>query len=314
MAGSPVLVYNIASNSWVSDYVPPASYVAAASASATGAKPTGTGTGTGGDGSGGSNTGAIVGGIVGAIVVIGAIAGFMIYRRRQQRNTHVHSPVNTSSDDKETGAASHSTAYGSGSGGINGTSNEEELRRMQSQLENQQQQLELQRQLLALQQQTTAASQPGMVQVHQYQDPSTPYGYQPSLYYPQVPITAQTVQTVPATSPSSYAYSSSIPVVSGTGHSEIYQITTEPNFAPSPLVYMPADYVLPPGSNSVSSPDMSTVAASSSGGVTDEGMYAVSAPAKKSQGQVSGPRAYVDHAGSWSSDKPQPNNPHTALE
>ncbi|KAK3811513.1 MAG: hypothetical protein JOS17DRAFT_779919 [Linnemannia elongata] len=315
MAGSPVMVYNMATNSWVSDYVPPASYVAAASASATAAKPTGTGTGTGGDGSGGSNTGAIVGGIVGALAVIGAIVGFLIYRRRQQRNTHVHSPVRTSSDDKEIGAASHSAAHGSGSGGSNGLSNEEELRRMQSQLENQQQQLELQRQLLALQQQTSVASQPGMVQVQQYQDPSTPYGYQPPLYYPIVPTTAQTVQTIPATSPSSYAYSSSIPMVSGTGHSEIYQITTEPSFAPSPLVYMPADYVLPPGSNSVSSPDMSpTVAAPSSGGVTDQGMYAVTAPVKKSQGQMSGPHAYVDHAGSWSSDNPQPNNPHTVLE
>ncbi|KAF9313531.1 hypothetical protein BGZ91_006262 [Linnemannia elongata] len=307
LASSPVLVYNMATNSWASDYVPPASYVAAASASATGTKPTG----TGGDGSGGSNTGAIVGGIVGAIVVIGAIAGFLIYRRRQKRNTHVHSPVNTTSDDKETGAASHST----GSGGNYGNSNEEELRRIQGQLENQQQQLELQRQLLALQQQTAAASQPGMVQVQQYHDPSTPYVYQPSLYYAPVPTTSQTVQTVPATTPYTYAYSSSIPVVSGAGHSEIYQVTAEPSFAPSPLVYMPADYVLPPGSNSVSSPPMSsTVATSSSGGETDQGMHAVSAPVKKSQGQVSGPHAYVDHAGSWTSDKPQPNNPHTVIE
>ncbi|KAF9145171.1 Multiple epidermal growth factor-like domains protein 8 [Linnemannia schmuckeri] len=308
MAGSPVLIYNMGTNAWIPDYTPPASYVASANASATAAKPTGTGTGGDAAGGGGSNTGAIVGGIVGAIAVIGAIAGFLIYRRRQQRNTYVHTPVNTHSDDKETGAAALSPTSVSGGS----SSNEEELRRMQSQLENQQRQLELQRQLLALQQQSTAAaSQPVMVQ---YQDPSTPYGYQPPLYYPPVPISPHTVQTVPDTSSSSYAYSNSIPVTSGGGHSEIYQVTAEPNFAPSPLVYMPADYILPPGS--ASSPTVPTTAGSSSGGASGDVSppFAVGAPVKKSQGQVSGPQAYVNHAGSWTSDKPQPNNPHTVLD
>ncbi|KAF8932932.1 hypothetical protein BGZ47_011096 [Haplosporangium gracile] len=314
MADSPVMVYNMATNAWVPNYTPPVAYVAAASASATAAKPTGTG--TGGDAAGrGSNTGAIVGGIVGAIAVIGAIIGFLIYRRRQQRNTHTHTPVKTHSDDKETGAAAFSLT--SGSGGSN--NNEEELKRMQSQLENQQQQLELQRQLLALQQQsTTATSQPAMVQYQDpstpygYQDPSTPYGYQPPLYYPTVPISPHTMQTVPDTSSSSYAYSTSIPVVSGGGHSEIYQVTAEPIFAPTPLVYMPSDYILPP--NPVSSPAVPTTVGSSSGGAGEDAStpFVVGAPVKKSQ--VSSPQAYVGHAGSWSSDSPHPNNPHTILD
>ncbi|KAG9061060.1 hypothetical protein KI688_007689 [Linnemannia hyalina] len=314
MVASPVLVYNIATNSWGSDYVPPASYVASASASATAAKPTGTGTGTGGDASGGSNTGAIVGGIVGGIVVIGAIAGLLIYRRRQQRNTHGHSPVNTNSDDKETSAAPHSSAPVSGSGVNNGNSNEEELRRMHNQLQNQQQQLEHQRQLLTFQQQSAAASQPGMVQMHQYQEPSTSYGYQPPHYYPPVITAAQTAQTAPGVSPSSYAYSPSMPVVSGPGHSEIYQVNAEPNFGSTPHVYNPADYVHPPGSNSVPLPPMSSAIASSSGGVTDQGMYGVNAPVKNFQGQVSSPHEYVDDGGSWSNGKSQPNNPHAVLE
>ncbi|KAF9538171.1 hypothetical protein EC957_007123 [Mortierella hygrophila] len=314
LGASPVLVYNIDTNSWVSNYVPPASYVASASASATAATPTGTGTGTGtgGDASGGSNTGAIVGGIVGGIVVIGAIAGLLIYRRRQQRSTHGHSPVSTNSDDKGTSAGP-----ASGSVGNNGNSNEEELRRMQSQLQNQQQQLELQRQLLAFQQQqSAAASQPAMVQIHQYQDPSIPYGYQPSHYYPPVLTASQTVQTAPGTSPSSYSYSPSIPVVSGPGHGEIYQVNTEANFVPSPHVYNPADYVNPSGSNSVPLPPMSSAIAAPSGGVADLGMYGMGAPVKNFQGQVSSPHEYADHGSSWSNGKSQlqPSNPHAVLE
>lgn len=300
------------------EYTAPAEYVASASASMTStAKPTGTGTTTPKSGEkGGSNTGAIVGGIIGAIAVIGATVGFLFYRRRQQRNTHLHTPVK-SSDYKESGSSGSGNNNNSSS--VNRNKNEEELRRMQNQFENQQQQLELQRQLLALQQQQTvtsaAVSQPAMVQ--QYQDSTgmaaTPYGYQPLMYYPAVSSTLQTVHTVPNTS-AAYSYSTAIPAVSG-GHSEMYQQTTEPNFVPSPVVYMPADYILPPAT---SSPVISTTAASSGvgvGGGDTSSPYAVGSALMKGhgQGQVSGPQSYVDGSGGWT-EKPQPNNPHTIIE
>ncbi|KAG0289825.1 Adagio protein 3 [Linnemannia gamsii] len=311
MASSPVMIYNMDTNVWAQEYTAPADYVASASASATStAKPTTSGSGSAsGDGEkSGSNTGAIVGGIVGGIVVIAAIVGFLIYRRRQQRNTHLHTPVR-SSDDKESGSSAHVSGSGNNN---NSNRNEEELRRMQTQLENQQQQLELQRQLLALQQQQTVtsgpASQPAMVQ--QYQEPATPYGYQPPMYYPTVPTTLQTVQAVPDTS-AAYGYSAAMPAVSG-GHSEMYQQTTEPSFTPSPVVYMPADYILPPATSSPATP--ATVASSGVGvgrGGDVSSPYAVGSPSKK--GQVSGPQSYVDGSGSWT-ENPQRNNPHTVIE
>jgi hypothetical protein len=327
VASSPVMIYNMVTKLWMQEYVPPANYLASVSPSVSAtAKPTTTGSGNvtgGGEGGSGSNTGAIVGGIVGGIVVIAAIAGFLFYRRRQQRTTHLHTPVK-SSVDNESGPPNNSDR------------NEEELRRMQSHLENQQKQLEIQRQLLALQQQqqqhqaivtsaATAASQPAMVQ--QYQDPAgtmtSSYGYQPALYYPTVPTTFQTVQAIPDTSSSS-GYTTGIPAVSGVvgnavgvKHSEFYQQTTEPSFAPSPLVYMPADYILPPGT---SSPAMSTAVSSGVGmGVGDmSSQYAVSvagSPLRKEQRkeQASAPQSYVDGSGRWT-EKSQPNNPHTILE
>ncbi|KAF9102248.1 hypothetical protein BGX29_004786 [Mortierella sp. GBA35] len=307
LAPYPVSIYNIATNTWVTDYTPPASYVAKASASAT-AGPSS----TAGDSS--SNLGGIIGGVVGALAVIGAIVGFLLYRRRRQ---HGMVPVKTTSDHEDN--KSLGGAHQNGQLPTSTNNHDEEFRRMQSQLENQQQQLELQRQLLALQQQQQFQSPTVLIQ----QDPSvsSPYGYQPPIYYPPAPNTANTVQTSAAAHETSYAYTVAVPTVGG--HSEIYQTTTEPSYAPSQLVYMPADY-----GHATSSMPMSHIKVSSSPAVSTtvatvsdiSSSHAIVEPVKKSQ--LSGPHSvvttssggadkYVDGTGSW--ERPH-NNPHTILE
>ncbi|KAG0371757.1 hypothetical protein BGX24_001239 [Mortierella sp. AD032] len=283
IAPGAVSLYNIATNSWVIDYTPPASYVALAASASASTKPTGTGTpGTGGGGGeekSGSSVGGIVGGIVGGLAVIAGIVGFLLFRRRrsQQQGQGRHQPIRSSSGHPEQSPPTSATAaHGSEEG-------QDEIKRMQSQLENQQQQLELQRQLLALQQQ-----QPVMTQ----QDP---YSYQPPVYYTAV-TSAPTVQTVPDTSYAAYT----IPVVSPT-HSEMYtnDHTFGMNVTPSPLIYMPppppmspstpSDYTLPAMSQVASSPALSTSAVSTD--MSSPYPYAVSAPVKKSQ--LSGPQSLI---------------------
>ena len=222
MSPASVLIYNITADIWTDNYIPPASYVTPPSANATTSlSPTVSNTGL-------ENVGAIVGGVVGALAVIGTIFGFLLYRRRQYRPI----PVKTTLDHKE--SVGSTPMSGSGSPHANITSPEEELKRMQS-----------------LQQPQLLRSPPLAPQ-----DISGLYGYQPPDFYPATttttPIpTLNTVQALPnASSHPLYAYSSAVPIVSAAGgkgsQSELNQTTTEPSFAPSPLVYMPADYVLPP--------------------------------------------------------------------
>ncbi|KAG0274065.1 hypothetical protein BGZ95_010133 [Linnemannia exigua] len=330
IAPGAVLLYNIATNSWTTDYTPPASYVALAASASASAKPTGTGTpgAGGGEEKSGSNIGGIVGGIVGGLAVVAGIVGFLLFRRRrnQQQGQSRHQRIKASSGDYEQPSPPTSATAAHGS---DAEQQEDEIKRMQSQLENQQQQLELQRQLLTLQQQQQQ-QQPVMMQ----QDS---YGYQAPVYYSSA-TGAPTVQAVPDTSYAGYT----IPVVSPT-QSEMYTMTNDHtsgmNVTPSPLVYMPpppplspntaSDYTLPAMSQVASSPALSTSAVSTD--MSSPYPYAVSTPVKKSQ--VSGPQGliiptsaagageggvstttYADGAGSWGEGKPQPNNPHTVIE
>ncbi|KAF9124568.1 hypothetical protein BGW39_008106 [Mortierella sp. 14UC] len=331
IAPSAILLYNIATNTWVTDYTPPASYVAlaasqSASSASAGAKPTGSGT-PGADGlnggsgeKGGSNIGGIVGGIVGGLAVVAGIVGFLLFRRRRGHRQHQgHQAVKTVGDDygHQSLHSSGTTAAAAAVGG----QQEDEVRKLQSQLENQQQQLEIQRQLLAFQQ-NQQVQQPIMMQ----QDT---YGYQSPMYYTSAGPGASTVQTVPDTSYAGYT----IPVVSPT-HSEMYQMSHDPTPAPAgaynqPLIYMPPpsstpDYTLPAVSQASSSPAMSATVSSTDIPSSTYGVSSsVSVPVVK-KSQLSGPQTlivptstsagtYADGAGSWDS-KPQPNSPHTIVE
>ncbi|KAF9920662.1 Multiple epidermal growth factor-like domains protein 8 [Linnemannia zychae] len=306
VAPSPVLVYNIGTNTWMSDYTPPASYVAAASASATtsGAAPTGTSnqvtTGPGNiDNKGASNnTGAIVGGVVGGLAVVGAVLGFLFYRRmKQNQNSESKTDVKNNSN-----GSSPPAPGGSGANDAD-ESREDQIKRMQSQLDNQQQQLEYQRQLILLQQQqqqmatAAAASQPIYVQ------DMGGYAYQPPVYYPPVPTTTNTVQALPEDTAISYS-----PTSQGRTHSEIYQVSAEPNFAPSPLVYTPADYAY----SSVSSPSVTANTAPFSDGTKSLYVTANEFNTKNSQA-TNVESGYADDARKLEGVKAPPLNPHSVL-
>ncbi|KAK3830284.1 MAG: hypothetical protein J3R72DRAFT_425882 [Linnemannia gamsii] len=97
MANSEAEIFNLTSNTWIKQYVPPASYqnmVVAGIPGAVGARPPGgtppntntTVSGGGDKSSGGSSIGGVVGGVAGGLVVV-AIIGFLIYRRRKTSAT-----------------------------------------------------------------------------------------------------------------------------------------------------------------------------------------------------------------------------------
>ncbi|KAG0364888.1 hypothetical protein BGX24_004412 [Mortierella sp. AD032] len=206
VSSASVLIYNITANIWTDNYIPPANYVTSPGANATTShSPTVSNTGpeAAAQGDGKSNMGAIVGGVVGALAVIGAIIGFLLYRRRQ----HCPISVKTALDHDE--SVGSTPTSGSGSPHTNITSSEEELKGVQSQLENQQ------RQFLAPQQPLLLQSPPLAPQ-----DLSSLYGHQPPTFYPATTTTTliptlNTVQTLPnASSPPLQAYSSVVPTVS----------------------------------------------------------------------------------------------------
>ncbi|KAK3833246.1 MAG: hypothetical protein J3R72DRAFT_453364 [Linnemannia gamsii] len=85
--GEVMSIYNLVTNKWVTNYVPPASYPKPTPSSTTtsGTSPTSTPTTGVDDEEPGSNLAAIIGGII-AVLVLGAlIIGYILYRRRQQQ-------------------------------------------------------------------------------------------------------------------------------------------------------------------------------------------------------------------------------------
>ncbi|KAI8356553.1 hypothetical protein B0O80DRAFT_28693 [Mortierella sp. GBAus27b] len=190
-----VFIYSITSNTWITQYTPPKSYVdirATESPPAPGPQPTGSGSNGGTVTNPGgttatdskSNAGAIAGGVVGGVAAICCIILFFVFRRRRQ---HRPLPLKNTSDQDEPKPSSPPPPPPPPL-----SERDEELLRMRTQLQNQQEQLDLQRRLLHLQQQQQQLNiiqqpQPQPVQ-YQYQDPA--YGYQPPIIYSNAPPTS----------------------------------------------------------------------------------------------------------------------------
>ncbi|KAG0249245.1 Multiple epidermal growth factor-like domains protein 8 [Mortierella polycephala] len=183
VASAIVLIYSLSSKSWVTQFVPPSSYVAARASESSGTSPNPTTS----NGSAGTpshpsssedkpNAGAIAGGVVAGVAVICAGA-----------------PVSTTGDHDET------PEYRQPSPATN--AEEEEIQRMRQQLQSQQEQLDLQRRLLQLQQQQQVQQlqqplQQQQQQQHQYQDGT--YNYQPPILYSAANHASPIVTSSPA--------------------------------------------------------------------------------------------------------------------
>ncbi|KAF9572720.1 hypothetical protein EC968_009535 [Mortierella alpina] len=181
VAPGPAYVYSISTNNWITQYVAPASYVAARKTESAGAAPTPTDVnGSAGPSRPGgpmpspkptsSNAGAIAGGVVGGVAVLCAGILFFVFKRRKDRGT----PVSTTGDQDDMRELKQQPPAAQNRG-------DDELERLRMQLQNQQEQLELQRRLLQLQQQQQQHMPAQLQQQHQYQDMG--YNYQPPIFY-----------------------------------------------------------------------------------------------------------------------------------
>ncbi|KAG0034598.1 hypothetical protein BGZ82_005699 [Podila clonocystis] len=153
VAPATIYIYNIVSNTWVTQYTPPASYLVP--------KPTSTPEDS--SGGSGSNAGAIAGGVVGGLAVICAIVLFVLWRRRRADG---YSSGNSDDDEGKQSPPTSAPAKSL-------TREEEEIHQMRVQLQNQQEQLDLQRRLLQLQQE----------QQHLNAQQQPQYNYQPPTFY-----------------------------------------------------------------------------------------------------------------------------------
>ncbi|KAG0090701.1 hypothetical protein BGZ93_009195 [Podila epicladia] len=180
VAPATIYIYNIASNTWVTQYTPPASYLVPKT------------TPTPEDGSGGSepNAGAIAGGVVGGLAVICAIVLFVLWRRRRADGYS----YGNSNDDNEGKHSSPPTSLPAKAM----TREEEEIHQMRVQLQNQQEQLDLQRRLLQLQQE----------QQHLNSQQQSQYNYQPPTFYSTAgvsgPVYVIPSGSIPSSSPDAF--------------------------------------------------------------------------------------------------------------
>ncbi|KAG0211278.1 hypothetical protein BGX28_008223 [Mortierella sp. GBA30] len=209
VAPGSVNIYSLTSNTWATQYTPPASYVAARASESS---PTPTSTAVGGPT--GSvlteqpstiNAGAIAGGVVGGVAVICAIVLVFIFRR----NKHKGSPISTTGDRDDM----HESKQPPSAEPCRG---DDELERLRLQLQNQQEQLDLQRRLLQLQQQQQL-QMPLQQPQHQYQD--TSYNYQPPIFYSACPPADTIAVTSPGITMRSSPGSTNIPIHNVMAHS-----------------------------------------------------------------------------------------------
>ncbi|KAG0377362.1 hypothetical protein BGX24_006251 [Mortierella sp. AD032] len=91
LTGAAMLIYNFATSTWVTNYIPPVSYpkpTPSITPTPTNSTPSGTSptpTTGGDDEKPGSNLAAIIGGIIAVLVLVAIIIGYILYRRRQQQ-------------------------------------------------------------------------------------------------------------------------------------------------------------------------------------------------------------------------------------
>ncbi|KAG0016758.1 hypothetical protein BGZ80_008959 [Entomortierella chlamydospora] len=155
IATPAMMIYNLTNNTWISEYTPSASYLAANPST------------DGQTGAGSNHAGAIAGGVVGGIAAICAIILFIVFYKRRQHRRELVQTEDTSDYKSSPGRQTH----------------EEEMRTMREQLQRQQEQLELQRRMFDAQQ--SQQQYPGIFQLQQpqlqYQE--IPYTYQPPTVF-----------------------------------------------------------------------------------------------------------------------------------
>ncbi|KAG0349465.1 hypothetical protein BG004_005816 [Podila humilis] len=213
-APSNIFIYNIATNTWVTQYTPPASYLAP--------KPTPS---LESSGSSSPNAGIIAGGVVGALAVICALVLFLVFRRRRAAADRAGS--NAESRHMMNTDSSSSTVPQC-------TREDDEIQQMRNRLQNQQEQLELQRRLLQLQQEQQQLNMSH--QAYPYQSTtlySGPGMAGPVYVFSQAPITSDSPEAykyvaAPGSAPSGY-------MDEGSAYSEL------PRHTPvvTPMVYSP---------------------------------------------------------------------------
>ncbi|GJJ78917.1 hypothetical protein EMPS_11276 [Entomortierella parvispora] len=179
LAPASVMIYNLTSSTWLTQYTPPASYIAERAKESPSVPSPGTSPNSGsGDSSSTSSNhaGAIAGGIVGGIALVSAGVLLFIFRGRLHRPSLVNTTGDSDDQDERKMPPPQSAQQ----------QEDEELQRLRLQLQNQQEQLELQRRLLQLQQEQQLQQQQqqqqhlAYQQPHQYQDAGY---YQPQTYY-----------------------------------------------------------------------------------------------------------------------------------
>ncbi|CAO3566296.1 unnamed protein product [Mortierella alpina] len=235
VAPAAAYVYSISTNSWITQYVAPASYVAARTTEAAGAAPAPTDANGSTDPSKSAlpvpsqksksdNAGAIAGGVVGGVAVLCAGVLFFVFKRRKNRGT----PVSTTGDQDDVRELKQQPPIAQNRG-------DDELERLRMQLQNQQEQLELQRRLLQLQQQQQQ-HMPVQPQQHPhqhlYQDMG--YNYQPPVFY----SAAATSEPAAVLSPCSVVRSSPGPMNTLPAHAGYVQGNTQ-YVGTQPAVYSP---------------------------------------------------------------------------
>ncbi|KAG0200170.1 hypothetical protein BGX33_011161 [Mortierella sp. NVP41] len=230
---TPLLIYNMATDTWGSSYV--ASPVPPSGSTTTSAGlPTGTSIP---DHSPKSNISAIVGSIIGGLAVIGAISGFFSTdddgSNRGSLNAHPLPSVR-----RGMLPAVGIKERDQGRDQLDLSRKDKHKERLKENLENQQKQLGIKRQLLALQKQEQQLRSPSAISPHQqsyFPPPSSPPPRQPSYEYHALD-THQPKPTVQALTNDFIAVAQEVPGnATGVRQSALYQDTTEPTYGLSPV-------------------------------------------------------------------------------
>ncbi|KAF9948020.1 hypothetical protein BGZ70_002400 [Mortierella alpina] len=249
VAPAAAYVYSISSNSWITQYVAPTSYVAARKTESAGAAPAPT------DANGSTNpskSGLPVPSQKATSNNAGAIAGGV--------NRGI--PVSTTGDHDDVRELKQQPPTAQNRG-------DDELERLRMQLQNQQEQLELQRRLLQLQQQQQQHMPVQPQPQHQYQDMG--YNYQPPIFY----SAAATSEPTAVLSPCSVMRSSPGPMNTMPAHSGYVQGNTQ-YVGTQPAVYSPL--LTTTATPTVLLPDKTPVHAMATGAKHDSNYWEERAP------------------------------------
>ncbi|KAF9356335.1 hypothetical protein BGX26_005406 [Mortierella sp. AD094] len=197
--GPDVQIYNIDTNTWITTYTPPDSYI--------GKNSTLPGTSTPlPDGEGSSpHVGAIAGGAVGGLALIMAAILLFVFLRRKRESRYSKSLVNSDFEEEDRKPAAQQPSR----------TDEEEMRTLRAHIQTQQEELEMQRRLLIMQQERNQEYQRQQLLLQQQQLQQQQEELYPSGYSYQPPVIFGAGTSTPE--PHSYELAS-VPVILPTSH------------------------------------------------------------------------------------------------